>query len=165
MDYAATLLSKLPGASKRDHGLSRLVETLKGYMPDEHVEQVLRAYQFGATAHEGQTRKSGEPYISHPVAVAQELADMRLDSQAISAAILHDAINAMLSKESRVWEINEFGYGVSTKEAFDAVDGGLLAELGLSKNPDDILNAGIFQSEIQGEGALQEMFDEVKAGL
>ena len=53
----------------------------------------------------------------------------------------------------------------SAKEAFDAVDADLLAELGLSKNPDDILNAGIFQSEIQGEGNLQEMFDEVKAGL
>ncbi len=78
---------------------------------------------------------------------------------------VYDAINAMLAKESRIWEINEFGYGVSTQEAFDAVDSDLLSELGLSKNPDDILNAGIFQSEIQGEGALQEMFDEVKAGL
>lgn len=78
---------------------------------------------------------------------------------------VYDIINAMLDKESRVWEINEFGYGVSTQEAFEAVDSDLLAELGLSKNPDDILSAGIFQSEIQGESKLQEMFDEVKAGL
>jgi len=92
MDYAATLLSKLPGASKRDFGLGRLVETLKVYLPEEHVEQVLKAYEFGANAHKGQTRKSGEPYITHPVAVAQALADMRLDAQAICAALLHDVV-------------------------------------------------------------------------
>ena len=92
MDYAATLLAKLPGAPKRDHGLRQLVETLESYLPDEQVKAVIRAYEFGAEAHEGQTRKTGEPYISHPVAVAQELADMRLDAQAIEAAVLHDVV-------------------------------------------------------------------------
>ncbi len=61
-------------------------------MPDEQIEQVVRAYEFGANAHDGQTRLSGEPYISHPVAVAQFLADMHMDSQAIAAAILHDVL-------------------------------------------------------------------------
>ncbi|MFQ5608779.1 MAG: RelA/SpoT family protein, partial [Woeseiaceae bacterium] len=92
MDYAATLLSKLPGASKRDHGLRRLLDTLETYLPDDQLEQVTAAYQFGAAAHDGQTRKTGEPYITHPVAVAQELADMHLDSEAIIAAILHDTV-------------------------------------------------------------------------
>ena len=92
MDYAATLLAKLPGASRRDHGLRRLVETLEPYLPQEQIETIVQAYEFGAAAHDGQTRKSGEAYISHPVAVAQELADMRLDSQAICAAILHDVV-------------------------------------------------------------------------
>ncbi len=92
MDYAATLLSKLPGASRRDHGLSRLVRTLESYLPQEQIDMIGRAYEFGAAAHEGQTRKTGEPYITHPVAVAQELADMRLDAQAIAAAILHDVV-------------------------------------------------------------------------
>ena len=92
MDYAVTLLAKLPGAPKRDHGLRRLIETLETYLQSEQIEAVMRAYDFGAAAHDGQTRMSGEPYISHPVAVAQELADMRLDSQAISAAILHDVV-------------------------------------------------------------------------
>ena len=92
MDYAATLLSKLPGAPWRDHGLRRLRETLETYLPEAQVESVMRAYEFGAAAHDGQTRKSGEPYISHPVAVAQELADMHLDAQAITAAILHDVV-------------------------------------------------------------------------
>jgi RelA/SpoT family (p)ppGpp synthetase len=92
MDYAATLFAKLPGASKRDHGLGRLIETLETYLPREQVDTVVRAYEFGAAAHEGQKRKSGEAYISHPVAVAQDLAEMRLDAQAIAAAILHDVV-------------------------------------------------------------------------
>lgn len=92
MDYAATLLAKLPGASRRDHGLRRLLDTLGTYLSAEQVAQVVQAYTFGSNAHDGQTRRSGEPYITHPVAVAQELADMRLDAQAITAAILHDVI-------------------------------------------------------------------------
>ncbi len=92
MDYAATLLSKLPGASRRDHGVRRLVDTLNTYLPDAQVKKVLDAYEFGAAAHEGQSRKSGEPYITHPVAVAQELAEMHLDAEAICAAILHDVV-------------------------------------------------------------------------
>ena len=92
MDYAATLLSKLPGASKRDHGLRHLLDTLASYLPGKQIEQIAEAYKFGLAAHEGQTRKTGEPYITHPVAVAQELAEMHLDSEAIMAAILHDTV-------------------------------------------------------------------------
>jgi GTP pyrophosphokinase len=92
MDYAASILSRLPGASRRDHGVRQLVETLESYLPDDQVAQVLEAYEFGEAAHKGQTRKSGEPYITHPVAVAQELAEMHLDSEAICAAILHDVV-------------------------------------------------------------------------
>ena len=92
MDYAATILSRLPGASRRDHGVRKLVDTLGTYLSREQIKTVLEAYEFGAQFHEGQTRKSGEPYITHPVAVAQELADMHLDSEAICAAILHDVV-------------------------------------------------------------------------
>ncbi len=92
MDYAAALLAKLPGASKRDYGLRHLIDTLESYLSGEQIESIVRAYEFGAEAHKGQTRKTGEPYITHPVAVAQELADMRLDAQAITAAILHDVV-------------------------------------------------------------------------
>ncbi len=92
MDYAATILSKLPGASKRDHGVRRLVKTLESYLPDEQLAQITAAYEFGAEAHSGQSRKTGEPYITHPVAVAQELAEMHLDAEAITAAILHDTV-------------------------------------------------------------------------
>ncbi len=92
MDYAATILSRLPGAARRDHGVGQLVSTLKTYLPDDSVETVVRAYAFGNDAHAGQKRKSGEAYITHPVAVAQELADMHLDVQAITAALLHDVV-------------------------------------------------------------------------
>jgi len=111
MDYAATILSRLPGASKRDHGVRRLIDTLKSYLPDEHLGQVMRAYEFGADAHKGQNRKSGEPYITHPVAVAQELADMHLDVQAITAAILHDVVE---DTEASLDDIEEqFGHEVA----------------------------------------------------
>ncbi len=93
MDYAATILARLPGAStRRNSGVKRLLETLEAYLPPEQIEPVARAYEFGSVAHEGQKRLSGEPYISHPVAVAQVLADMQMDSQAITAAILHDVV-------------------------------------------------------------------------
>ena len=92
MDYAATILSRLPGAARRDHGVGHLVSTLKTYLPEDSVEQIVRAYEFGNDAHAGQKRKSGEAYITHPVAVAQELADMHLDVQAITAALLHDVV-------------------------------------------------------------------------
>jgi RelA/SpoT family (p)ppGpp synthetase len=92
MDYAATILSRLPGASRRDTGLRRLLEKLDTYLSEEQTRLVFEAYEFGADAHEGQKRKSGEPYITHPVAVAQDLADMHLDAEAIIAAILHDVV-------------------------------------------------------------------------
>ncbi len=111
MDYAASLLSRLPGASRRDHGLRRLVEKLESYVPPEQVELVVRAYEFGADAHDGQKRKSGEPYITHPIAVAQDLAEMHLDAEAIVAAILHDVVE---DTEASLEDIEEqFGSDVA----------------------------------------------------
>ena len=111
MDYATTILSRLPGASRWDHGVRKLANTLETYLPDEQVAKVLEAYEFGAAAHEGQTRKSGEPYITHPVAVAQELAEMHLDAEAICAAILHDVVE---DTEARLEEIrDQFGEDVA----------------------------------------------------
>jgi len=92
MDYAAAILSKLPGANRRAHGVRRLIETLQSYLPEEQLAQITAAYEFGAAAHAGQSRITGEAYITHPIAVAQELAEMRLDAQAITAAILHDTV-------------------------------------------------------------------------
>lgn len=113
MDYAASILAKIPGTtSKLDRDLKHLIASLEAYMPADQVAQIMRAYEFGASAHSGQTRMSGEPYISHPVAVAQILADMHMDSQAITAAILHDVIE---DTETPIADIEEqFGREVTT---------------------------------------------------
>jgi len=69
-----------------------LRDLLNTYLEPQHVAVVLRAYEAGAQAHQGQKRRSGEDYILHPVAVAHILAGMRMDHQTIAAAILHDTI-------------------------------------------------------------------------
>lgn len=72
--------------------ISDLCTFLGSYLSAEQVREVYRAYLFGAEAHEGQRRKSGEPYIHHPIAVARLLAEMRMDHKCIMAALLHDVI-------------------------------------------------------------------------
>ena len=62
------------------------------YLEPADVEQVRRAYRFADEAHLGQLRNSGEPYITHPIAVAAQCAEWKLDAQALMAALLHDAI-------------------------------------------------------------------------
>ncbi|MCP5327623.1 MAG: RelA/SpoT family protein [Sinobacteraceae bacterium] len=92
MDYAQTLLGLLPGASRRTPGLKGLLHAAEAYLPPDQVERIRVAAEFGAEAHRGQKRKTGEPYISHPVAAAEILAELRLDPDTIVAAILHDVI-------------------------------------------------------------------------
>lgn len=71
---------------------SQLTLRLKEYLKPEDIAQVWDAYRFSAAAHEGQMRKSGEPYISHPVAVAGILAELHLDVPTLVAALLHDVV-------------------------------------------------------------------------
>ncbi|MCW0452668.1 bifunctional (p)ppGpp synthetase/guanosine-3',5'-bis(diphosphate) 3'-pyrophosphohydrolase [Xanthomonas sacchari] len=68
------------------------LERSASYLPPEQIPLLRRAWEVGAAAHAGQTRKSGEPYITHPVAVAGVLAELGLDVEALIAAILHDTI-------------------------------------------------------------------------
>jgi guanosine-3',5'-bis(diphosphate) 3'-pyrophosphohydrolase len=91
VNYASSILGFLPGG-RRATGISQLLEKLEAYLPPAQVERVREAYEFGAERHQGQKRVSGEPYITHPVAVADILADLRLDADTIAAAILHDVI-------------------------------------------------------------------------
>ncbi len=62
------------------------------YLPPSDIEKVRQAYKFADEAHLGQIRNSGEPYITHPIAVAAQCADWKLDAQALMAALLHDAL-------------------------------------------------------------------------
>ncbi|KTB47692.1 (p)ppGpp synthetase [Dehalogenimonas alkenigignens] len=70
--------------------VTALLEATARYLPWEKVEQIRSAYDFAAKAHEGQTRKSGEPFIEHPLSVALILAELQLDATAVKAALLHD---------------------------------------------------------------------------
>jgi len=70
--------------------VEELLEKLKQYAPDADSDLVRRAYDVAVRAHEGQKRKSGEPYIFHSLAVAETLADLRMDATSLAAALLHD---------------------------------------------------------------------------
>ena len=99
-----------------DKQLQELVEQIKKYAPNANVELVEKAYYFGKKAHEGQFRKSGEPYFIHPIAVAHILASMELDIETITAGLLHDVVE---DTEYTYEDIEkEFG-----KEVADLVDG------------------------------------------
>ncbi|HYL18223.1 MAG TPA: bifunctional (p)ppGpp synthetase/guanosine-3',5'-bis(diphosphate) 3'-pyrophosphohydrolase [Burkholderiales bacterium] len=69
-----------------------LLHDASSYLKPEDVRQLQSAYEFSEAAHEGQFRRSGEPYISHPVEVAKILTQWHLDSQALTAALLHDVM-------------------------------------------------------------------------
>ncbi len=72
--------------------LPDLTERLQAYLGPEAVAEVERAFHYAKAAHEGQMRKTGHPYITHPTAVAHILAGMRMDPQTLMAALLHDVI-------------------------------------------------------------------------
>src|SRR5690606_11160044 len=88
----AALTSRLSRAARPPAVLRALEQQLAEYLAPEQIARVRRAYEVGAQAHEGQTRKSGEPYITHPLAVAAILAELRLDPESLIAAILHDTL-------------------------------------------------------------------------
>ena len=79
--------------------MNAAVETIDGlcsrltrYLEDDEIRQVRRAYLYSEQAHDGQKRRSGDPYITHPLQVAEILSDMRMDHQSLMAAMLHDVI-------------------------------------------------------------------------
>jgi len=96
--------------------ISDLCQMLETYLEPEQVQEVYRAYLFGAEAHEGQRRLSGEPYIYHPLAAARILAELRLDHKSIIAAILHDVIEDTPTAKEQI--ASEFG-----TEVAELVDG------------------------------------------
>ncbi len=116
MDYASSILGFLPGG-RRSTGIAQLLDKLEAYLPPEQVERVREAYDFGAERHYGQKRVSGEPYITHPVAVADILADLRLDADTLVAAILHDVIEDTPTAKAEIASI----FGQVVAELVDGV--------------------------------------------
>src|SRR5574340_812748 len=82
-----------------------LLEKVRAYSPDTDVELLRRAYVFSAFEHRGQVRHSGEPYLIHPLAVADFLADMKLDVVAVAAGLLHDVVEDTLTTIERIQEL------------------------------------------------------------
>ena len=82
-----------------------LVEKVRATNPDTDVELLRRAYVFSAIEHKGQVRHSGEPYLVHPLEVADILADMRLDVVAIASGLLHDVVEDTLTTIDRIQEL------------------------------------------------------------
>src|SRR5216117_3059529 len=82
-----------------------LLEKVRAYSPDADVELLRKAYVFSAFEHRGQVRHSGEPYLIHPLAVADFLVDMKLDAVAIAAGLLHDVVEDTLTTIERIKEL------------------------------------------------------------
>jgi GTP pyrophosphokinase len=107
-------------ASKQEAGapntgvasVSNLNAKLAEYLTPSELKKVTQAYRFSDEMHLGQIRKSGEPYISHPIAVAEICADWKLDAQAIMAALLHDVMEDQDVKKEEL--IERFGAPVAT---------------------------------------------------
>jgi RelA/SpoT family (p)ppGpp synthetase len=115
MSYASSILGLLPGG-RRAPGIGQLVSKIEAYLPPDQVERVREAYEYAETAHAGQKRHSGEAYITHPIAVADILADLHMDGATLTAAILHDVVEDTPSSSAEVEQ--RFG-----KEVAELVDG------------------------------------------
>lgn len=96
---------------------SELKHELEHYLDSPQIEQIHKVFHFAAQAHKGQQRHSGDPYITHPLTVALVLAQMRMDPQTISAAILHDVIeDTPIDKDTLIAE-----FGTEVAELVDGV--------------------------------------------
>ncbi len=94
-----------------------LSRVIGDYLDPGNVAKVKRAYNFGAKAHEGQQRLSGEPYINHPLEVARILGEMHMDHQTLQAALLHDVIEDTGTNKQAL----ERRFGKSVAELVDGV--------------------------------------------
>lgn len=113
---AESVKPTLPPLLPADSENSQLTLRLKEYLKPEDIAQVWEAYRFSAAAHEGQKRISGDPYISHPVAVAGILAELHLDTPTLIAALLHDVVEDTGITKQKI--SRQFG-----KQVADLVDG------------------------------------------
>ena len=125
-----------------------LIERVRKYHPSDDISMIEKAYRLADNAHQGQVRKSGEPYIIHPLCVAIILADLELDKETIVAGLLHDVV------EDTVMTVEQVGEQFGTDVAF-LVDGVTkLQHLHLADNSGNKTEA---QLEMQAEN-LRKMF-------
>src|SRR2546426_10771445 len=84
--------------------LENILATVEKYHPNDDLEVIRQAYAFSAKEHRGQLRKSGEPYLNHPLAVAKILAEMKLDAACVSVGLLHDVVEDTLTPIEKIKE-------------------------------------------------------------
>jgi guanosine-3',5'-bis(diphosphate) 3'-pyrophosphohydrolase len=92
MDYGAAIRERRLSSVWRTDDFGRLTAQLETYLQSADLASITEAYEFSAKAHQGQHRRSGDAYITHPVAVAEILAGLHLDAATIKAALLHDVV-------------------------------------------------------------------------
>ncbi|WP_138919560.1 HD domain-containing protein, partial [Oceanicola sp. S124] len=97
--------------------VDELVALVTAYNPKSNTAMLRRAYDFGRDMHEGQFRRSGEPYFTHPIAVAMILAEQHLDDATIVTALLHDTVEDTRATYAQVVEI----FGADVAELVDGV--------------------------------------------
>ena len=128
-----------------------LISRVRKYHPSDDITMIEKAYQIAKQAHEGQLRKSGEPYIIHPLSVAIILADLEMDKETIAAGLLHDVVEDTIYTIEEVEE--KFGEDVAL-----LVDGVTkLAKLKFSHHVEDAGDRTREQQEMQAQN-LRKMF-------
>src|SRR6185312_14412441 len=96
--------------------LNDILERVKAYHPDPDLDLIKKAYVYSAKVHQGQIRKSGEPYLIHPLEVAGILAELKLDEASIVTGLLHDTIEDTLATPEELTEL-------FSREITELVDG------------------------------------------
>ena len=115
-------ISKLAETAQQDAvaapaTIESLAARLQEYLPIAQTDQVVAAYNYAEEAHRGQGRRTGHPYITHPLAVANILAGMRMDRQTVMAALLHDVIEDTGVGKSQLGDM----FGADVAEIVDGV--------------------------------------------
>ena len=110
--YESHFQSQLASAACQDRvaaptTIQTLTDSVRDYLSSEQVDLVVRAYEYADLAHKGQSRRTGHAYITHPLAVAQILADMRLDHETLMAALLHDVIE---DSDVTIRDLHDLGF-------------------------------------------------------
>src|SRR5580658_9925981 len=95
----------------------QLIDRVRAYQPSVDSELIQKAYDYSFKMHAGQTRKSGQPYVVHPVSVAGIIADLRLDAASVCAGLLHDVVEDTLATSDDITK----EFGVEVAELVDGV--------------------------------------------
>ncbi len=115
--------------------IGTIIERVRSYNPQADTDLIRRAFEFAAEAHEDQTRLSGDPYISHPLAAAEILADLEMDAASIAACLLHDVVE----DQGKSIEEIQSAFGHEVAMLVDGVTKLKLADFDISPEEDDEL--------------------------